>query len=389
MEDKSNWYIGILLTSLAVSATSIYLSAVVNDSVTAFILHAVAGIITYFISLISLSLSAAEHWRLKERSRIYHGRLRPFQYFPLMTVIFVTRITGLIAAVYVLVLPIVSPIEDVVANAFLRASTFFYACMLLDLAVIRANKPPILRHGQGQVLYGLTDWKAHVNYVWRAFTETRYKSFNIAVDESRRKIAPTHVAWGYGPLLLLPLTYMFPVAELQVMSGLLVLNLLLEGQHTLLHPRCPNWLFWQPFAAVTITEFWGLRWHKGANSFLHSLGYVPAKSIFGRYCGEKVGRVAGVLSAFSLSGIWHAWSGVPLPKDEHVWGVCGGLWTVFMLQGAGILIEGWFLKDEKWNRGRRQQAIRILSWLYSVETASMWLRYALPRGKSFELRRAF
>lgn len=381
MEGKSILYVGILSGSLTLSAASLYASSVVNDSLTVFFIHTFAGVTAYFISLISLSFSVAEHWRLKERSRVYRGRLRPFQFYPLRSVIFVTRVTGLIAGGFVMALPLVSPTEDVMVNAFLRASTFFYACMVLDLTVIRAHKPPILRHAQAHVLYGMTEWKAHAEYVWKAFTETRYKSFDIAVDESPRQSTPTSSAGTYGPLLLLPLVYFFPIAELQIMSGLLGLNILLEIQHTLLHPRCPNWLFWQPFAAVTITDFWRLRWHKGANSFLHSLGYVPAKSFFGSYFGKNVGRAAGVLSTFSLSGIWHAWSCVPLSKDEHVLSVCVGLWTVFVLQGVGILIENWVFNDVEWKQGRRQQIVRALSWMYSVETASIWLRYTLPRGK--------
>lgn len=381
MEDKSSWYIAMLLLSIAVSATSIYASTLVDDSSMTFCIHTIAAVITYFISLISLSFSAAEHWRTKERFRIYRGKLRPFQLFPQHISIFVTQASGLIAGVYVFMLPIFCPSENIVLNAFLRASTFFYACMVLDLTVTRASQPPILRHSQEQMLYGLTNWEAHVEYVWKIFTETRYKSFNIAVDETRRHSIPAPVTWTYGPLLLFPLTYLFPVAELQVLSGLLLLNLILEGQHTFFHPRCPNWLFWQPFAAVTITEFWAVRWHKGANSFLHSLAYVPAKNIFSKYFGNDVGRAAGVLSAFSLSGIWHAWSGMPLMRDEYIWRGFTALWALFLLQGIAILVESLLLRDAKWKQGHHQQILRAVVWLYSVVTGSIWLRYSLPRAK--------
>lgn len=383
MEDKSSWYVGMLLLSIAVSATSIYASTLVYDPSSTFCIHAIAGVITYFISLISLSFSAAEDWRTKERYRLYRGKLRPFQLFPQWISIFVTQVTGLIAGIYIFMLPIICPPENIVLNAFLRASTFFYACMVLDLTVMRASHPPTLRQSQKEMLYGLTDWKAYVEYVWKAFTETRYKSFNIAVDETRRQSTPAPVAWTYGPLLLLPLAYLFPVAELQVLSGLLLLNLILEGQHTLFHPRCSNWLFWQPFAAVTVTEFWGIRWHKGANSFLHSLAYEPAKRRISKYFGKDAGRAAGVLSTFSLSGIWHAWSGMPLMKDEYAWRGFTALWALFLLQGIAILVESLLLTNEKWKRGHYRQILRALSWLYSVETASIWLRYSLPRAKPF------
>lgn len=382
MEDKSNWYIAILLGSLTLLATSGYASTAVNNHLTVFLIHVITSVVLCFVSLVSLSFAAAEHWRLKKRRRIYRGKLRPFQFFPYSAAVFVTRATGLLSSGYLFALPLLCPSEDHFLLTSIRIPTSFFAFKLLDLTVARARKPPILRQGQHTALYGLTDWEAHGGYVWRALTETRYKSFDIAVDESRRQSLPVSRAWTFGPLLIVPLTLLFPkVVELIVLGGLLGLQLGLEAPHTLLHSRCPNWLFWQPFAASSITEFWALRWHKGVNTFLHSLGYVPAKLVVGKFFGKDAGKAAGVLSAFSLSGIWHAWCGWPLTRDEHVWAVSVGMWVIFVLQGVGILVESWLFKDERWKRGRRHKIARVLGWVYSVETASIWLRYALPRGK--------
>lgn len=365
-------YIAILSGSLILSTTSVFASTVIENDHGAFLVNFLASVILYSASLTSLSFSAAENRRLKDKPT------------PHRTAVIVTGVTGFLATIYVLILPFLCPSKDTYVLVALRIPTGFYACKLLDLTVARAHKPPVLRHGQGQVKHGLAGRKAHATYVWKALTEMRYKSFDIAVDESRqRQRVPTSPVWTYGPpLVLLPLMLLFPdVAELQILTGLLGLQLGLEGLHTLLHPTCPNWLFWQPFAAGSLTEFWGLRWHRGAGPFLHGLGYTPARKFFGRYSGKDAGRTMGVLSAFSLSGIWHAWGGASLTRDEHVWAVSVGLWAIFVLQGVGILAEGWLLKDDKWRRGKRRHIVRVLGWLYSVETASIWLRYALPRRK--------
>lgn len=381
MGERSNSYIGILLGSLSLVAGSAYFSTVLNSIFASFLVHVFASITLYITSHTLLSFTAAEQWRLEKKSHKSGGKLRPFQYGPRSTATFVTRVTGSIAGAYVIALPFISWTDDPIAKVSLRIPCFFYACKCWDLTVARVHKPPIPRNGKDELLYGLVDWKAHIRYVWWLLTEFRYASFDIAVDESRRKSLPTSTAWTYGPLAILPLTYLFPIAELKILSGLLGVQFGFEALHKVVHFGCPNAVFHQPFAARSLEEFWSCHWHHGAQSLLHSLGYVPARTLVGKTLGRNAGRAAGVLAAFSLSGIWHAWSGAVLTRDEYAWTQSLGLWAVFMLQGIGLLVERSALRDKKWGRGWRRRVVAVLCWGISVESASIWLRYAEPRAK--------
>ncbi|KXH67652.1 acetyltransferase [Colletotrichum salicis] len=305
----------------------------ISNPTASFLVHLTTSIILYFTSLTCLSLTAIEDWRLQARLGRKRGRgLEPFRFFPKEHAIFVTRATGLAAGAYVMALPLIMPTDDVIAQVCLRIPTFFYACKCWDLTIARARKPPVPRDGKDAVVYGLTSWRPVASYVWRLASETRYASFDIAVDESKRKGIPKSAAWSYGPLLVVPLTYLFPITELKVMCGLLAIQYGLEGIHFIFHPRCPNELFFQPWAAESFSSFWAIHWHHGAQPFLQHLGYVPARALFTRLFGQDVGKATGVLAAFSLSGIWHAWCGVVLTLDEYAWTQAVGLWGVFMVQ---------------------------------------------------------
>lgn len=385
MKEKSRWYLGILLGSLVLPASSVYASSHLDNAVASFSVHVIASIVLYATSLTSLSFAAAEDWRLKARWQKSPRGLAPYKFFPKWIAVLATRVTGVMAGVYVLVLPLALPTEDPVGRVCLRIPCFFLACKLWDLTVARAHNPPIPRGARDDVVYGLTSWRPHVSYVWKLLTETRYASFDIAVDESRRETVPAMRGfWTCAPLLVLPLTYLLPIAELKVLSGLLGIQLGLEGLHTLLHPRCPNALFLHPWAARSFAEFWSVRWHQGAQPFLYSLAYSPASKVFGSYFGENAGRAAGVLAAFSLSGIWHAWCGAVLTRDEYAWNQAVGLWAVFMVQGGGFLIERSLMGSKKWRTGWRQKMVTVICWIVSVESAAIWLRYAEPRAKRLQ-----
>lgn len=393
MENISNWYIGILLGSLILTGNSVYTTTSTNtkNAAAVFPIHVVTTVLLTSLCLLSLSFAAAEHWRTKARFALHRGKLRPLQLFPQHIAIAVTRITGVLASTHILALPVVFPGDEPIVIVSLRIPCFFYACKILDLTLVRAHAPPIPRGAQkDETLYGLVNWKAHSGYMWRVFSEMRYASFDIAVDDAAlRKDTPSKGRfWTYGPLVLVPLTWLFPIPELMVLTGLLMLQVSLEGLHLVMHPRCPNRLFRQPFAAGSISEFWGRRWHFGAHTFLHSLGYVPARTIFGKWFGHNVGRAAGALSAFCLSGVWHGWCGTVLTKDEYAFRQGVGLWAVFMLQGVGVLAERTLFRDEKWKRGWRQTFVTALGWVYSVETASIWLRYAEATAKNPLARRS-
>lgn len=390
---RSDRYICILFGALCLTGTAVFYTRRLGheQSHTAFIVHVLSSATLYTASLISLSFAADEDARLKAklaRSRQRKGSragLRPYQYRPLELAILATRVTGLLGGVYTVALPLLSPFEDPMADVALRIPTFFYGCKLLDLAVARARRPPVLVGKSGPA-----GWRAHAAYAWRLFTETRYASFNIAVDESARKtpasVQEAGAAWTLVPWLALPLAYFFPAvsAEAQVIGGLLGIQLGLEGLHCLLHPRCPNWLFCRPFASAGLLEFWTCRWHQGAQPFLYNLGYVPARGVAARLFGpaSDAARAAGVLGAFSLSGVWHGWSGARLVQAEYAWRVGAGLWFLFILQGLGCIAEKKLRASgaDRWRTGWRGRLFTVVCWACSVESASVWLRYALKKS---------
>jgi hypothetical protein len=395
---RSDRYLCILVGALCLVGTSVYCTRRLkherdhDHAQTGFLVHVVASITLYATSLISLSLAAEEHARLQAKLADLRRRkgkgLRPFQYWPLELATWSTRVTGLLAGLFTFALPLVSPFEDPAVDVAIRIPTFFYSAKLLDLTVARARKPPVPRGAEGIEAYGLTSWAAHGANAWRLFSETRYASFDIAVDESargaasgkRKDAAAAAAAWDLIPWLALPLAYSFPAfAEAQVVAGLLGVRLGLEGLHTLLHRRCPNPLFCRPFASAGFVEFWTCRWHQGAQPFLYNLGYAPARSVAAKLFGPDAGRAAGVLGAFSLSGFWHAWSGAALTRPEYALQVSGGLWFLFILQGLGCLVEKRCFRGDGWKLGWRGRVFTAMCWCFSIESASIWLRYSLPK----------
>lgn len=389
---RSDRYICILVGALCLTGTSAFYTRGLGDDRlhAAFPIHVLSSATLYAASLVSLSFAAEEDARLKAKianARQHKGgraSLRPYQYWALELATLSTRVTGLLGGAYTIALPLLSSFEDPMADVALRIPTFFYGFKLLDLTVARARSPPVPVEG-----YGLTGWRAHVKYAWRLLTETRYASFNIAVDESARKTASAQKAgaiWTLAPWLALPLAYLFPAAaaEAQVIGGLLGIQLGLEGLHCIFHPRCPNWLFCQPFTSTGLLEFWTCRWHQGAQPFLYNLGYVPARAVAALFFGpaSHAARAAGVLGAFSLSGVWHGWSGAPLVKPEYAWRVGTGLWFLFILQGLGCIAEKKLRASgrDRWRTGWQGRLFTAICWACSVESASVWLRYALRKS---------
>lgn len=393
---RSDRYICTLVGALCLAGASAYYTRRLtydhsNDGALAgFIVHAATSVVLYATSLISLSSTAEEHARLQaklaEARRKNRRGLRPYQFWPLELATWSARVTGLLAGLFTFAMPLVSPLkENPAVDLALRIPTFFLSAKLLDLTVARARSPPIPRGAEDVEAYGLVGWTAHAANAWWLFSETRYASFNIAVDESARakykELDGVGAAWGLIPWLALPLAYSFPsLAEAQVVAGLLGIQLGLEGLHTLLHRRCPNRLFGRPFASAGFVEFWTCRWHQGAQPFLYHLGYAPARGLASSLFGPDAGRAAGVLGAFGLSGFWHAWSAWAVTRAEYSWKMSGGLWVVFILQGLGCLVEKRFFSNEEWKQGWRGVVLIVACWCFSIESASIWLRYSLPRN---------
>lgn len=196
---RSDRYICILTGALCLAGTSVYYTTRLqhdddHDGAQAgFFVHVAASITLYATSLISLSLTAEEHARLQTKLAELRRRkgkgLRPFQYWPLELATWSTKVTGLLAGLFTFAVPLVSPFEDPGADVAICIPTFFYSAKLLDLTVARARKPPVPRGAEDAEAYGLVSWRAHATNAWRLFSETRYVSFDIAVDESARGAA--------------------------------------------------------------------------------------------------------------------------------------------------------------------------------------------------------
>jgi len=239
----------------------------------------------------------------------------------------------------------------------------------LDLALARAEQPPTkLTTGTGgkREPASMTTTKDKWLYTWSLMSEMRYHSFDIVVQQKGRHAestsAATAAAWTYGPCLVLPtLAYAVPTPYTKVLALLLIIQLALEGVHTVMHPHCPHRLFHRPWAATSINEFWSTHWHACASPFLRSLAFKPAQRCVTPVFGKDAGNAAGVLAAFCLSGIWHGWTGAPLSISPW-FGV--QIWAVFMAMGVGCLLERqiWAVRQ-----GRMLQ--RVCVWMYVIASA--------------------
>lgn len=426
MAHSSSLYTGVLLLALPpVTTASAYGSQHLDqDSPSAkpsLASHAAAATILYLTALTCLSNAAAEHWHVtrgqeKEKPETHDALNQPWpQPWSLAATLagrrparLATCVTGLLAGAYVFALPLLAAPADPILHCLLRVATFFAACKAWDLTLTRAGRPPVPLRGRDDVRYGLVGWRDHARYVWLVLSEMRYASFDTtaaaaaaasasasaAVSKPARgpptpKPTPTPAAAPLpsssrlstcGLVAAVPLAFVWPVAEVQAVVGLCTIAAGLEICHALLHVGCRRPLFYRPFAATSPSEFWSRHWHQAAQSFLLSLGYVPAKNAVQSLFGRGAGRAAGVLGAFSLSGMWHAWASFVVTTPESAWKQSIGLWGIFILQGVLVLFERGVLRDEKWRRGWRQKLVVAAFWAVSIESLSVWLRYAEPKA---------
>lgn len=373
--------------------------------------HAAAAAILYLTALTFLSFAAAEHWHVtrgqeKEKAKKHDALDQPWSLAATLAgrrpARLATRVTGLLAGVYVFALPLLAAPTDPILHCLLRVATFFAACKAWDLTLARADRPPVPRRGRDDVRYGLVGWRAHARYVWLVLSEMRYASFDTnaatstaaaskpARGPSTPKPTPAPTAAPPPPLssrlstcglvAAIPLAFVWPVAEVKAVVGLCTIAAGLEICHALVHVGCRRPLFYRPFAATSPSEFWSRHWHQAAQSFLLSLGYFPVKNAVQRLFGRGAGKAAGVLGAFSLSGMWHAWASFVVTTPESAWRQSVGLWGIFMLQGVLVLFERGVLRDEKWRGGWRQKLVVAAFWAVSIESVSVWLRYAEPKA---------
>lgn len=271
----------------------------------------------------------------------------------------VIKLLGGIVALATLALPHNGP-GDAFQQCGVRVACFFYAFKLLDLAWTKADDPPKLLSASGSNKLRLGE---QAEYVWLLLTEMRYSAFNTKAVQKARPAEDgkgTLVHRLLPPLTTISLAYAFPVAETKCLLLLCVIQNALEALHTLLHPWCPSSLFYRPFVAATLGDFWTMHWHASA-VFLQSLAYKPGRRL--------VGRWFGVLAAFALSGAWHGWASMPLVDNEHAMMLGLKVWTFFVMLGVGTLVERIIWQDRQ---GRIVQ--RMMVWAWSAGWAGWCLR---------------
>jgi hypothetical protein len=281
------------------------------------------------------------------------------------------KLSGLAAGGTTFYLPYQYPLDERLLQAVLRVVGFFYGCKLLDLAICRSRTPPQLvetttNDKKGPAIADRGNLKLHANYAWLLFTQMRYGSFDIAVKQKDRPPLSQQTHSVGRPALVLvclsALSYWVPLAEVHCVCLLLLLQVSFETLHTTIHPRCGRTVFYRPFAATSMSDFWSTHWHACANPFLHSLGYRPGRKL--------VGRWFGVLNTFSLTGIWHGWcvAGLVAGFDEAlVMGI--QIWAFFMMMGLIILAERWI-----WGEKQGGMAQRLIVWCLPILVAGQCLR---------------
>ncbi|TFY57253.1 hypothetical protein EVG20_g8619 [Dentipellis fragilis] len=128
-------------------------------------------------------------------------------------------------------------------------------------------------------------------------------------------------------------------------------------------------LFDQPWLTQSVTEFWGKRWQQ---VFKRSFVICGAKPI-----GARLGRTAGVVGAFLVSGLMH---------DLGMWGLGQGAEPMYMtlgfvMMGFGCLVEA------AWERYTRMKVGGFLGWAWSMiwlMTTAIPITDALARRGFFE-----
>ena len=281
-----------------------------------------------------------------------------------------TILSGVASGALTLGLPYMLSTVDPLVDCVARILCFFFGCKILDLAVTQARTPPtLIEAGQPIVPSSLS---VRLKYVWLLLTETRYSAFNIAVQQ-RERAKETSPVWTFlSPLAVPMLVFIFPSPETKSLMALLIIQGGLESLHALLHPLCPNYVFWQPFAATSLTSFWRTHWHAGAESFLRSLGYTPARALASRLgLSDTLSRALGVISAFNVTGIWHGWATAALATRP--WMVGLRVWALFVGMGFGIVAEAAMPKT--W---RGSLPHRVFVWIFVIFVSGIASLHAGP-----------
>ncbi|KAH9838821.1 Membrane bound O-acyl transferase family [Teratosphaeria destructans] len=287
-----------------------------------------------------------------------YNRLPPHRPHPSQRLKRNIQVAGTTIAALLLAFPLLAPIQDPLLTTVARTACFFYACKILDLAVMRAATPPTMMtepasdetppsvlHDHPQptripVPLPTRPLPYHLHtlhYAYLLTTQMRYHAFSTLHLQPRRPAKPHHT---YLPLLLIPiLTTIFPNPLTKSLLLLLTIRHTLETLHTTLHPTCRTPLFHAPFAATTLQTFWSTHWQACATPWLLSLAYAPTKRLLTPRLGAKAARAVAVVNTFGLTGVWHAWAVMPAVDEAWAWTLAVQVWAWFVSLGVGCVVE--------------------------------------------------
>ena len=121
-----------------------------------------------------------------------------------------------------------------------------------------------------------------------------------------------------------------------------------------------------PWAATSLSDFWGRRWHQVFRHIFVQFGYKPARAVFG--------PLGGVLGAFLLSGIMHDICIWPMARGTD-FGKIGGF---FVLSGVGVVVE------QAYERVTSRKVQGFAGWLWAMSfllaTGNLLVDAWLTRG---------
>lgn len=125
-------------------------------------------------------------------------------------------------------------------------------------------------------------------------------------------------------------------------------------------------LFFSPWKATSLTELWGDRWHHMNRSWMVAVGSRPASRI--------LGRAAGVLGAFALSGLMHDLGLRAVGRGSDFAAIFG----FFFMMGVGVIMES------AWKMMTGRLPSGIAGWLWVLTWVGLWANRAtdamLTRG---------
>ncbi|GJE93114.1 membrane bound O-acyl transferase family-domain-containing protein [Phanerochaete sordida] len=121
-----------------------------------------------------------------------------------------------------------------------------------------------------------------------------------------------------------------------------------------------------PWAATSLRDFWGRRWHQLFRRLFVQIGARPAQAVFG--------RAGGVLGGFALSAVLH---------DVCIWGMGRGtafpqIGGFFLLNGVAVIAEQAF--ERATGRKVRGYAGWVWTMLFVLATGNLLVDAWLTRG---------